>query len=374
MTAYDRTAYWVQSISTGDPTLYSPSVPPSEMDGYLSSPPSDAGSTYSIPPRMILRYDDGRPDIPISRAGERHGRYGGRGYDTVDPRSYHDARHRGRQHGTSYANPSFVDVQPRRHDRGMHGGPEEIRVLPAAMSHAVPRSRSLPRSYDPAMGPVPQTIHPLPPSGSYAPVSHAYQRPPKHSRPEGHAYPSVTSHTPYPPANGFHHSPHIGPNSVIYSHSAPPVLMRQGHPNAATHSRTGVPEHIRGIPDSRMEMERSASSRARAFSMSGQRPGSRAHVVDRSDDSSSDSEADTGYYATRSRGKSTPSTGKSVATATSSGMSPVTPTSAIYGRRPFFQRLFNFAGKFSHTGPSRASSVVDAGDLHRRHSISGSRR
>jgi len=373
MTAYDRTAYWVQTLSTGDATLYSPSVPPSEMGYYLSSPPSDAGSAHSIPPRMILRYEDGRPDIPISRAGERPGRYGGRGYDTVDPRSYHDARHRGRQHSTSYANPSFVDAQPRRHDRGMHGAPEEIRVLPAAIPHGVPRSRSVPRSYDPAMGPVPQTIQPLPPSGPYAPVSHAYQRASRHSRPEGHAYPSsVTNHAPYPPTN---YSPHIGPNSVIYSHSAPPVLMRQGHSSAAAHSRTGVPEHLRGIPDTRMGIERSTNSRARAFSTSGQRPGSKAHVVDRSDDSSSDSETDTSYYATRSRGKTTPSTGKSVATATSSGY-PTTPNSAIYGKRPFFQRLFNFAGKFSHTGPSRASSVAlaSAGDLHRRHSISGSRR
>ena len=301
MTTYDRTAYWVQTLSTGDPTLYSPSVPPSEMDYYLSSPPSEAGSTHSIPPRMILRYDDGRPDFPIPHAGERHGRHGGRGYDTVDPRSYHGARHRGRQHSNSYANPSFVDVQPRRHDRGMHGGPEQIRVLPAATPHGVPRSRSQPRSYDPAMGPVPQTIHPLPPSGSYVPVSHGYQRPPKHSRPEGHAYGSPgTSHTPYPPANGFHHNSHFGPNSVIYSHSAPPVLMHQGHSSATAHSRTGVPEHLRGRPDTRMEIERSASSRTRAFSTSGQRPGSKAHVIDRSDDSASDSETDTSYYA---RGK-----------------------------------------------------------------------
>ena len=304
MTSRDRTAYWVQTHSYNETPLYSPSVPPSEIEGYLSSPPSDAGSTHSIPPRMVLRYDDGRPDMPIPHTGERYGRHSRRNYDNVDPRPYYDARHRGPQHNTSYANPPFADVQPRGHaDRFRHDSPEEIRVLPAGMPHAVPRSRSLSRSYDPAVGPSPQTIRPLPPSGSFAPVSRAYQRSAKQSRQEGHAYASsVHGHGTYQAVNGFHHPPHVGPNSVIYSHSAPPVLMGHGHSSATAHARTGVQDHRRGIPGTRMEIGRSASSRTRAVSLTG-RPASKALVVDRSDDSSIDSETDTSYYATRSRGK-----------------------------------------------------------------------
>lgn len=290
MTYNDRTAYWVQTHSYVNAPLYSPSVPPSEIDGYLSSPPSDAGSTHSIPPKMVLRYDDGRPDIPISRTDERYGRHSRRGYDTVDPRSYHDARHGGRQYDNA--------VPHRRHlDRAMHNAPEEIRILPATAPHGMPRSRSMSRSYDPNVRQAPQMIQPLPPSGStYAPASRAYQRSAKHSHPEGHAYTSsVHSHGPYQSVNGFHH-----PNSVIYSHSAPPVLMGHG---AAAHTRTGVQDHRRGMQDSRMEIGRSSSSRGRTTSLTGQRPGQNPLVVDRSDDSSSDSEADASYYASRSRGK-----------------------------------------------------------------------
>ncbi|KAK2466675.1 hypothetical protein APHAL10511_000933 [Amanita phalloides] len=364
MTAHDRTAYWVQKHS-GEVVFYSPSFPPSELDDYISVPPSPAESSRSIPPRMILRYDDGRPDIPIPHADHRYSRHNARTYDTVDPRAHYDARVRGRQHGSSHGKPPAR----RAPERVLLDTPEDIRVLPAAIPHVQPRSRSVPRSYDPAVGPVPQQIHPLPPSGSYAPISHAYQPQPqpssRHSRRESHAY--------YQPSNGYHHPP-PAPNSVIFSHSAPPVLM--GHPTAALH--TGAQEYRRGMSGARMGIERSTSSRTRSVSLSGRRPVSKPVVVDRSDSSSaSDSEPDATYYARRSRGKtpiSTPSTSKSVTTATSSGRSPVTPLSAMHGKRPFFQRLFHFAGKLSHAGASRASSVADVGDLHRRHSISESRR
>ncbi|KAF8621498.1 hypothetical protein AX15_007733 [Amanita polypyramis BW_CC] len=372
MTVRDRTAHWVKTFSTDQAEFYSPSIPPSELDDYTPSTPSDTGSSHSIPPRMLLRYGDGRPDLPISHTGERYGRHNTRNYDGFGPRSHYDARARGRESGRAYGSPSYVDVRPRRHpDQIMFNTPEEIRVLPAAGSRANPRSRSLPRSDLP---PLPQQILPLPPSGSYAPVSHGSvpRTPSSHSRPQHSprvAQAPSPNHAFYRPTNGYHHPPQVAPNSVIYSHSAPPVLMRH-HPSATGHSRTGVPKQGRVMPDGRMEVQRSSNSRTRSASMSGRRP----TVVDRSDVSSSDSEPETSYYGSRTRTK-TPvsSSGKSITTATSSSQPPMTPSSTMYGKRPFFQRLIHFAGKLSHTGPSRVVSVTDAGDLHRRHSIGGPR-
>ena len=66
MSARERTQRWIQSVSPSDAELYSPSVPPSVLEGLIpSSPPSEADSTNSTPPRMVLRYNDGRPDVPI---------------------------------------------------------------------------------------------------------------------------------------------------------------------------------------------------------------------------------------------------------------------------------------------------------------------
>src|SRR6266446_8933339 len=62
-----RTAHWVDSLS--GKTLVVPSAPPSlvsDTDDGLSSQGSDAESSHSLPPRMILRYPDGRPDVTVS--------------------------------------------------------------------------------------------------------------------------------------------------------------------------------------------------------------------------------------------------------------------------------------------------------------------
>ena len=66
MSSRDRTARWVRSHSPTESKFYSPSLPPFVTDELVpSSPPSEAGSSHSMPPKMVLRYGDGRPDIPI---------------------------------------------------------------------------------------------------------------------------------------------------------------------------------------------------------------------------------------------------------------------------------------------------------------------
>jgi hypothetical protein len=67
LAARARTAHWVDSLS--GKALVAPSIPPSlvsDTDDGLSSQDSDAESSRSLPPRMVLRYPDGRPDVPVS--------------------------------------------------------------------------------------------------------------------------------------------------------------------------------------------------------------------------------------------------------------------------------------------------------------------
>jgi hypothetical protein len=64
----ERTARWVHQHYGHDTELLSPSVPPSIIsdDDALSYGPSESEeSSHSTPPRMILRWNDGRPDIPV---------------------------------------------------------------------------------------------------------------------------------------------------------------------------------------------------------------------------------------------------------------------------------------------------------------------
>lgn len=368
MHARDRTTHWVQT-HTSHAEFYSPSSPPSDIDDY-SPPDSDAGSFHSLPPRMMLRYGDGRADIPIPHQDGRNYHAHGHRQDDLDSRSRHDARRMHGSHRTSaHAGPPVAGVRSRAlRDPAMLGAPpEEIHVLPSnhgsrpSVQHGGHNSRAHSQSRT-------SRHHP----GSFVPVSHAYPSNPsrqRHPHPGGHVPSASMTHMPganygvYPPVNGFHHPHQVAPNGVIYSHSAPPILIRQGHPNATHYPHTGAPEHRHGMP---VPLER---SRARSRSLSGR--SSRPLVVDESDVSSSDSES---HYAPRGRSKktfSTPSPDKSVTTATSSGRYPVTPSSKNNDKRPFFQRLFHFAGKISHAGSSRASSVTGEGGVHRRHSIGG---
>lgn len=73
----ERTAFWVDQYNQhgADHLLLSPSLPPSDIgdtdfQGGGSSE-SDTYSTHSIPPRMVLQFPDGRPDIPVSHGFQR---------------------------------------------------------------------------------------------------------------------------------------------------------------------------------------------------------------------------------------------------------------------------------------------------------------
>ena len=78
MSARERTALWVEAHSPNGtvPAFVPPSSPPSmvtDSDAPSYGPTdSDEESSHSLPPRMVLRYNDGRPDIPITTEYNPH--------------------------------------------------------------------------------------------------------------------------------------------------------------------------------------------------------------------------------------------------------------------------------------------------------------
>ncbi len=213
MNSRERTARWVQTHVPYNEEFYSPSVPPTNMGEYVPSrPPSEAESSRSIPPKMVLRYNDGRPDIPIHHPNGGHGLASSRGSDQG-----HSPRHgRGR---------------PDRHGRAVvPHAPEQIRILPATSGsrHAHARSKSMPRhaEYDRNHEPVPQIpSHHSSRHGSKhrgSPTQHKVTFAPPAQPTQPWHRPKQTSGAGYPQYSPQYTFPHqTGPNGVIYSHSAP---------------------------------------------------------------------------------------------------------------------------------------------------------
>ncbi|PFH51716.1 hypothetical protein AMATHDRAFT_2817 [Amanita thiersii Skay4041] len=394
-TAHERTAYWVQSHSPNDVAFYSPSAPPSELGVFIPSPPSDASSSHSLPPKMVLKYDDGRY-IPIPPADHLHeSSRSANGRSTTDSRHHHHHHHH--HHHKHSASP---ETHSRKyHPRNSADGPEEIRVLPSVdkvqrhQHHAQPMQRSNGQHAkdESRTQPYSQQHYSIrSPSGSYG-HSHprgsaARSQPPQPELSSWHrsgAYPHPVSpnaagqYPLYPAPNGLFFPPQIGPNGVIYSHSAPVPSIRHGHPISPVYPHAPAPGNRHAVHDNHIMAER--DDRSRTVSLTGLGPNMRPYVINRSNTSLSGSEGsgDT-YFVAPSRDPrkgqvSDPSPRQSVVTATSSH-SPTTPSSAASGKRPFFQRLFGFANKFSHGGSSKASSVSGGRKVRRRHSTGGSHR
>lgn len=145
--ARERTAHWIKRQNGDDFDLLSPSVPPSILsdEDALSYGPSDSeSSSSSIPPRMLLHYTDGRPDIPISR----------------------DARHiRSRSYSQSHAQPrGFIppeaDYAMSSSRSGRFGAPSHHPPVPSAPSR---HAQTLSYASGPFLGP-PHQAHITPPA------------------------------------------------------------------------------------------------------------------------------------------------------------------------------------------------------------------
>ncbi|KAF8077598.1 hypothetical protein FPV67DRAFT_2423 [Lyophyllum atratum] len=424
MSSRERTAYWVQSHDETD--FYSPSVPPTVLDDWTpSSPVSEAASSRSIPPRMVLRWGNGAPDVPIPNSAEPHRsgrprrRQGeSRSRSPTSPTSSNFHHHRSR----SGSHPSSPLAQggshrPNHYSERTPLAPEEIRVLPSngpALSHpsssGQPRSKSLPRSADlpppshavPGLpGPMPRarTPYPLAPLQGPPPATAAAQRmpftpqpwhpytqgrPPHHTQKQPPAIiyaPSPTSSRPrYAPPVIYHHPPQMGPNGMIYSHSAP--VNSSHHSNGGGLPSTMVPP-AHTLSQVREEDQRAGTWSGRSNKRLHDRGRSLSVVPPPLSPSSSSSSLNSGesgstYYVLPSAGQKvhviSPSPQPSIHTATSTTRSPTSPRS--FKKAPFFQRLFNFAGKFSSSSSTKApSSAGGMGRrLQRRHSTGGAGR
>ncbi|KAH9168153.1 hypothetical protein EDB89DRAFT_2074278 [Lactarius sanguifluus] len=155
LAARARTAHWVDSL-TGK-ALVAPSIAPSlvsDTDDGLSSQDSDAESSRSLPPRMVLRYPDGRPDVPVST-------------DTRWP-----------PHNQKSTTPTPFHTRPRA-GSGSHGyPPSNPNIHSRAPSNAVPLYVTPP---PPVVAAQPETIHirpsPTSPIPQQGPVSYLTQDP-----------------------------------------------------------------------------------------------------------------------------------------------------------------------------------------------------
>lgn len=377
MSARERTAHWVQHYDPQD--VYSPTMAPTDLDGFV--PPSPAMSTHSLPPKMVLRYNDGRGDIAIPRAS------GG----VPSSRSNHNHRSQGYHHSSRSASHTSSPL-------GMHSPrgnpdfvppptPEDIRVLPSRSSNPSSqgpnsatssqrpshnRSKSVPRHQ--VDQEVPFIAPPVPRSHTPQPNAHASYSPWVPGSRHGSKQPPPIVYAPgrhhgsnYEPPLLLHHQPQMGPNGMIYSHSAPPIMT--GGPSHYP------PRHHEGYPDD----DRAGRSMDRdpRRMMRGRQP----PPLNRkgSSDTLGSQESGSTYYVLPSAGQKvhviTASPERSVDTASSttkSGTSPYSQTSSG-PKKPFFGRLL---AKFSHSGPTKIPTPPDSDrrKLHRRHSVGASGR
>jgi hypothetical protein len=390
-------------------------VAPTMLEEYApSEAPSEAESSRSVPPKMVLHWNDGRPDMPIpfvdpktlGRPSRRQAKSPLRLQTTGPPLNipsipseHHSVpRNRGRS-GSSPLARSPRPISPM--------APEEIRVLPS--NHESPassrpnhqRSKSLPRSTDahshrpaspgpPLPGPMPFP-HGPPQTTKDIPLTwHNYERGPHQHHHIPKSPPAIVyapSHSRaqprYAPPVLLSHPPQYGPDGVVYSHSAPAAISSryQGLNDSGFPSTMIPPSHT-------IAAFHEAETRAGTWSggtTKGRRvppplPLARPPSVASLNSQGSGST----YYVLPSAGQKVhvimPSPESSIATATSATRYP-SPTSPRSIRKPpFLQRLWNFAGKFSSSGSTKAPSVTGSRSsgsrrLQRRHSIgSGSAR
>lgn len=218
LTARERTARWVKQHYGQDIQLLSPSSPPSiltDSDALSYGPSKSEESTNSTPPRMILRWNDGRPDLPI-------------------PSSSIHARSRSASHPHPYRsrNESVDVVPPLPHNNNFRPGagshhPSAAYVPSVPSRHA----QSLSYASGPLLGPPGQAHSTPPPSPEHIVVLPS----PQSDDPQGgpSAAPVASSHVPIsyhgsrnvsrtPTAHSIHH-----PQAVPAAGAYPPIPSQQ---------------------------------------------------------------------------------------------------------------------------------------------------
>ncbi|KAI0353901.1 hypothetical protein OH77DRAFT_1497032 [Trametes cingulata] len=431
LTARDRTANWVNVHSQGI-NFVPPSSPPSiisDSDAPSYGPSeSDSSSTHSTPPRMVLRYPDGRPDVPISSDGVPSPTSSRRNY-TYGPQS--SSRHT-RSRSGSHAPPPAAELPPApaaryaqtlsyatgsRYAQSPESIRSPVRVSASNSSHhsRVPATQAIfqhqPRQ--PSIHPsihtdrVPPLADPLHTSNRsvIASTPHApapVQTPSYPAAPATMSYSSgsrVQSQLPYtysPPAivyapSSRHAGSNYNPPAIVYSpssHGHHPYSRSDPLPHPTQYS----PPHTNAgntpypsVHGSTSQSREERHSRSRAASAVRGRPSARDIAGEPSrgrtrsptpslseSDTASDTSGST-YYVLPSPGQKVQivvPNSASVYTATGGHKSPRSPgsrSSSSSPKKPFFQRLFS---RGSGSVDSRGSNSQGK-RLHRRHTIGG---
>ncbi|KAG1863635.1 hypothetical protein DFJ58DRAFT_774230 [Suillus subalutaceus] len=405
----ERTEHWVRSHSPLHSQFYSPESPPSVVsDIDFDDCSSDNGSSHSLPPKMMLRYGDGR-DVPIS-----HWHYdnGGSHKGSSHSSSSHPHLQHSHQHRPHDRSRSAADACPARGPRhseyaGYHHSstrnahrvvpedlePEEIQILPSD-PHATPydsrnekyrpRRASEPYRPEPLQSPPHKNAVEIPatPLPRHAPSNHGTAAPPvtySHSQPipqqyeQHHPAHSHSRNRPPPSivyAPGSHHATdHYAPPTIVYAPTKAPGMTY----TVSAPTGSGFPQYPRITPAPYPTVHsRLASIHEEArYGMRGPLP-----REDRPRVSAPISEADScgsgsTYYVIPTPGqkvKVLPGPAPSLYTATSTTKSPSSPQSSSTGfKKPFFSRLFSFASDLSKG--SKTPKFSSKTKLRRRHSL-----
>ena len=369
MNSRDRTQHWVRSHDPYGTQFLSPSIPPSVPDYGEYGPygDSDGESTHSLPPKMVLKYGHGRPDIPISHwhydNGHHHDEQANR--DRARSLGGSSRKHNSSQ-GSRVINPSPLE------------GPEEIQILPSGpnvMPFSDRRGRRVsesPATQDPRSRshsrhqPHDGSRHGHAQSVTYSqsaplPVQYTNHPPHYHGRPVSRGPPPVMY-------SSHRHKEHNGPTMVHASHGAPEMTYTVSDPPGPQ-----VPQNPRGmvgtgsrVPGSGHERGHESEHERRARMHRNRSPhGPRSRTPAPSEGGHSVVSGNT-YYVTPAPSQKVKTGGSpSLHTASSSTKSASSPRSRTSQKRPFFSRLFNFASSKNNSPQTQA--------LQRRHSLDGAR-
>ena len=234
LAARARTAHWVDSLS--GKTLAAPSFPPSlvdDTDDGLSSQDSDAESSHSLPPRMVLRYPDGRPDVPVTTDT----RWPSKGQKPTTPTPFHTRPRAGSgSHGYPPSNPNIHSRAP------SNGVPLYVSPPPPVVAKhpETIHVRPSPTSPISQQGPIPPDPH-----HSTSPSTPARQRSMR-STPSSRPPPMSLQmiYTPPAPAPQSHSAPVSPTRESFQAAQQPPPLPQP----SASHPPIAAPSPVYGFP------------------------------------------------------------------------------------------------------------------------------
>lgn len=377
----DRTAEWLGRLPSKHAASFAnPEMPPSDTESAIYSSDSDGESSRSVPPRFVLRFPDGREE----RVSDS--------YYTNPNASSRDVRSRSTSGPVNYGPPPSHHHHSRSMSMHQAGGHPRGYLFRPHSSNANVRHQEDIRILPPQRSVTPGYINPRPVQGHHSRTSSVVAPSPRraytHDSPgvshRGQSDEWVTRHGPpeaikfsqsHPPsrydmptrdysASGYRSraSSKVSRQAVIGSPSSQMSELTKENTIANSHSRTlswGIIEDNWTVIDEdeewEKEQQRTARRRGRTSSQSS---GSPPLTYSRSRTTSSSSRS--GYYPPSSK---LPGPEKF-------GPPPANSTGAGSTKRPFFSRLFR-------TGNDKNVPVIPpppSNRLHRRHSISDSRR